>query len=121
VFEALYESLRDSNHKTAGGIVEFLYLFGVTAMILVLVTGTFIIKVPYLPMVKVILGYLFLRFALFDAIYNLVSGLPLFYIGSTKVYDKIFKWFFDWTKFPKEHFLAMVKLILLFIGLTFLL
>lgn len=74
-----------------------------------------------LSLFKLISGYVLLRFALFDATYNLTRGLPLFYVGETKIYDKVWKAFFRWSGISVEHFLFMAKLIALLISVSWLL
>lgn len=120
IFEAIHEALYDNNHKTLSGIIEFVYLSVITLSILSWLRGLYIFDITYIPFIKIVLGYLFLRFALFDAVYNLLRNLPLFYVGDTKLFDKILTRFFKWTGFPKEHFLAMIKICLLCVGITFL-
>ena len=43
----------------------------------------------YVPTLKLILGFIFVRFAIFDIAYNLTSGLKWNYYGTTKLYDRI--------------------------------
>lgn len=38
---------------------------------------------------KLITGFIFVRFAVFDLVYNITFGNPLFYYGTTKLYDRI--------------------------------
>lgn len=119
ISEAVYEALYDEGKKTISGLIEFFYKAVVTVMALLWLSGQYNLHLPVIPFWKVLLGFLFLRFALFDAVYNLMRRLPLFYVGSSKVYDKLWGWFFRLTKFPKEHFLAMLKFIFLLIGISY--
>ena len=52
----------------------------------------------YVPVWKLTCGFIFVRFALFDLIYNLTAGLPWDYYGKTKLYDRIMYYFggFGW-------------------------
>jgi len=43
----------------------------------------------YVPVWKIITGFIFVRFAIFDIAYNLTSGLKWNYYGTTKLYDRI--------------------------------
>ena len=43
----------------------------------------------YVPTWKLITGFVFVRFAIFDIVYNLTSGLKWNYYGTTKLYDRI--------------------------------
>jgi hypothetical protein len=45
----------------------------------------------YVPNWKLIAGFVFVRFLIFDFIYNIISGLPLMFYGTTKLYDRIMK------------------------------
>ena len=73
------------------------------------------------PLWKLITGFVFVRFAIFDIAYNLTAGEEMYYIGMTKRYDKFWMWFFKVTGFPVNLFFGMLKFILLCIGITWLL
>jgi hypothetical protein len=121
--EAVYEALYDSGHKTTSGIIEFVYRAIVTVMVLSYVGMCYIdfSARDYPSFWYMIGGYVLLRFALFDISYNLIRGLSPFYIGSTKLIDKAWKWFFIWSGIPVVHFFAMFKFIALCIGVAWLL
>ena len=118
VFEVVPESIKN---KTLAGVVEFIYRAVVTVIAFVLIGGYACFAPPMSSLLYTLGGYVLLRFALFDIIYNAIQGLPIFFIGTTKLYDKWFRWFFIKTRLPKEHFLAMLKFISLLIGITWLL
>ena len=119
VFEAVPEALYDNGKKRTSGIFEFIYRAGVAITVFMWVTGSCLTF--YGQSVYVILaGYILLRFSIFDYLYNVVRGLSPFYIGNTKYYDKFWVWFFRMTRFPKEHFFAFVKFILMIIGVVWL-
>lgn len=119
VFEQIADGLSLAGHKTTAGIIEFIYISGITLGLFAWVKG--IKRFDYsLGFFRVLGGYVLLRFALADLVFNLSAGLPLFYIGTTKLYDKIWQWFFEWTQFSQVHFLFMFKLIALCIGLSWL-
>jgi len=49
----------------------------------------------YYPVIKMIVGYILLRYALFDVVFNVSAGLGINHIGTTKLYDKILSWIRD--------------------------
>lgn len=106
-FEALQEGFKIRGRHTLSASIEFIYLAGMAVLIFMAW--------------KPILGLIFLRFAIFDGILNTVAGQPFFYIGTTKYYDRAWRWFFKITKFPENQWMGMWKLILGLIGLTLLL
>lgn len=118
VFEAVYEAIKD---KTLAGVVEFIYRAVLTVIAFMWMGGLMMLTPPESSLLYTLGGYLLLRFAIFDAIYNLIRGLPLFFIGTTKLFDKAWRWFFSKTGIPHEHFLALLKFICLLIGITWLL
>jgi hypothetical protein len=100
-------------------VLEFIYRALITLAVFAWICG---IDIHYLHISYwyIIGGYLLTRFALFDYAYNLAKGNPLFYIGNTKLYDKVWGWFFRWSGIPPEHFLGMFRLIALCIGVSWL-
>lgn len=119
LFEAVYEGLALRGKKTLAGVIEGIYLMIVTIIVLAWISG-----VLYLDYGKnfyfIVGGYVLMRFALFDIVYNLVAGLPLFFIGTTKITDKLWQKFFNWSHFPVGAFFGMLKFICFCIGLTWL-
>ena len=67
----------------------------------------------YVPTWKLILGFVFVRFALFDVIWNISRGVKWNYYGTTKWYDR--------TMYELGSFGWMVKAISGIIGTIFLL
>ncbi|NLG02388.1 MAG: hypothetical protein GX567_00910 [Clostridia bacterium] len=127
LFESASEGLALSGHKALSGALEFIFLAVVTLVMFSYTTGAYKlfarknIIVSLQPNILTVLGgYILLRFALFDVIHNLCAGIPMFYIGSTKWYDQIWQWFFNCSGIPSVHFLFMMKLIALLIGITWL-
>lgn len=119
----LLESVSDAlalKNKTIAGLVLFMYRAMVTLAIGSWLMGYSIGTYGHNPYF-ILGGYLLLRFAIFDFIYNLTAGLKLTYIGKTKLSDKFWQWFFKKTKFPVGAFFGMLKLICFLIGLTWLL
>ena len=45
---------------------------------------------------QLIVGYIFVRFMIFDITFNIAAGLPLFYYGEKKLYDRIMAQFGIW-------------------------
>lgn len=43
----------------------------------------------YVPMPKIVIGFIFIRFLIFDIVFNLSAGLRWDYYGTTKLYDRI--------------------------------
>ena len=105
VFEAVPEGLALGGHKMIAGIIEFVYLAGVTLTVFAYFTKSYpLSKWQYYrgyktlydmderafpPFWQYIIGYLLLRIAIFDIIFNLSAGLDPFYIVSTKLFDII--------------------------------
>lgn len=120
ISEALYEGLYDNGKKALAGVLEFFSKLLTMGMIILWLNGTdyeFVRRELWV----LIGGYILLRFALFDAVYNLMRDLPVFYVGETKIYDKVWKAFFRWTNISVGHFLFMAKLIALLISVSWLL
>lgn len=66
-----------------------------------------------IPNWKLITGFVFVRFLIFDYVWNLVMGLPLKFYGTTKLYDRIMTSLGSW-----GHFM---KFVLGVVGIVFLL
>lgn len=118
VFEAVYEGI---SNKTLAGVIEFIYRAVLTIIAFMWVGGLLVLTPLMSSLLYTLGGYLLLRFAIFDAIYNLLRGNPLFFVGTTKLFDRAWRWFFSKTHIPHEHFLALLKFICLCIGITWLL
>jgi len=110
--EALYEGLRAKHPMLSFGI-EFLFRFGI-AVVIFAIAGGFYINGEQDYFFYHLFGYVLLRFAIFDFVYNLSADLPFFYVGTTKVYDKVL------AKVPM-HLIVFVKAIALFMGIVWLL
>lgn len=121
LFEAIPEGLADSGRKRIAGLLEFIYLAVVTVSIFLWICN---INIPVSMQGDMLgyglLGYIFLRFAIFDYIYNLAVGQGLGFIGSTKFYDRILSKIITVGK-VQLNLLHFVKFIFLCIGITFLL
>jgi hypothetical protein len=119
IFEAVPEALALKGHKAIAGIIEGIYLAVVTISIGAWLMG-YSIGMYGNDWRFILGGYLLMRFAIFDVVYNLIAGLPIAYIGTTKLSDKFWQWFFNTTKFPVGLFFGMLKFICFLIGLTWL-
>ena len=115
VLEAVHEGLALRGKGNLAGKVEMFKLAGIVAIILwALATDKhqlyqdngFWYMIWHLA-VPLIIGWAFIRYAIFDFIYNACAGLPLTYIGKTKDFDLWFakitrkqepKFFFWWTR-----------------------
>lgn len=112
--EAIPEGMRMwGQHKSAASI-EFVYRAVVTFACFIVISGHEVMHIQF-SFIRAIIGYVLLRFAIFDLIYNFYAGNTLFYIGDTKWYDKILRKM----KMP-EHFWAFVKFIALVWGVAWL-
>ena len=122
IFLIVFESVPDAlalKNKTIAGLVLFVYRAVVTLIIFAWMTGI-VYGLNLHSYVYIIAGYVLMRFAIFDFIYNLTAGLKLTYIGKTKLSDKFWQWFFKVTRFPVGLFFGMLKFICFLIGLTWL-
>jgi hypothetical protein len=89
LIEAVFEGLRTGGHLFASEMVEVVYRAGVALMAFAYLNKPVLEWDIYLrSFIKILIGYLLLRFALFDTIWNLCAGQDLFFYGTTKVYDR---------------------------------
>jgi hypothetical protein len=87
IFEAVYEGIKTAGYHVASEIVEFVYLAGITFGLFAWINS--VKAFDYKPLVKILIGYVLLRFAIFDIIWNISAGREWYYYGVTKFYDKI--------------------------------
>jgi len=99
-FEAITEGLLKRFNKA-----QWLFNNYVQAVIAVglFIVWLFVFALPfdgyYVPTIKLITGFIFVRFAIFDVTWNLARGVKINYYGTTKLYDRImvrlgsFGWF----------------------------
>jgi len=89
LLEAVFEGLRIGGHNLASEIVEDIYRIGIPLVFFSWAYRKYIFDFPKLPsLIKIFIGYLLLRFALFDSIWNISADQNLFYYGTVKVYDR---------------------------------
>ena len=119
VTEALYDGLKMRGKHTFSARVELLYLIIVILIMFAFLLG---IQTPFeyhfVPLWKVIVGYVFLRFAIFNLILNTVAGLKLSFVGTTKDTDKIMQWLMN--KGVPRNFIAFGQFIAFLWGVSWL-
>jgi hypothetical protein len=54
-----------------------------------------------IPIWKIIIGFIFVRFLIFDTAWNIARGVKWNYYGTTKLYDRIMKELDSWGFFMK--------------------
>ena len=120
VLKAVSDGLVLAHHKEFAGIIEFIWQGGMILTIFAFFTGVLENQRRDLNrFLRVIAGFLLLRFAIFDLILNVCAGLPLFFIGTTKWYDQIWSWFFATTHVSIQLLIAL-KVVSLLIGISLL-
>jgi len=86
--DAISDALYDEGHKLLSGISEFILKAGIVLICLLWFKG-----IVYFSTDKefwsLVISFILVRYFIFDAIYNRMRGLNIFYIGNTKIYDKI--------------------------------
>lgn len=55
----------------------------------------------FIPVAKLIMGFVFVRFMIFDVVYNLTRGNPILYYGTEKWYDRTMAKLGSWGWFMK--------------------
>jgi len=88
IVEAVFEGLKTGGHHIASELVEMVYLSGVTFGLFAWLNWKQINSFfERKSMIRILIGYVLLRFALFDLVWNISAGQDLFYYGITKAYD----------------------------------
>jgi len=88
VFEAVYEGLAIRGKHLASEVVELVYRAVLILVLFAWVTGIKSIINIDVQFIRIIVGYVFLRFSIFDVIWNFAAGQPINFVGSTKLFDK---------------------------------
>lgn len=113
-FESVPEALAATERKTLAGVFEFVYRAFVAVLVYGVLAG-FHWNIGSGDYFWYHLGgYVLVRFAIFDYLYNVVANQPMFASGTTKLYDKFFG------RLP-WHLLGFMRAIALFIGIIWLL
>jgi len=115
IFEACYEGFKIRKWHIASEFVELIYLGIITFILLGWANG-------YLPQRPVntdfwfvFFGYVLFRYAVFDFVFNIFARQPLFYIGYTKLFDKILS---NLSEKTQGWFVVITKLLAFGIGLS---
>jgi hypothetical protein len=113
LFEAITEGLFKKHH-----LAEFIFKWWMQWIIALVLFGAWFLFAYnfngyYVTTLKLILGFVFVRFAVFDIAWNLSSGQMWNYYGTTKIYDRVMYYLGGWGWFA--------KLILGIVGIVFLL
>jgi len=108
--EAFYEA---SNDKAISGVVEGFNRAGNAFFFLLFMVGASNPIAVELPLWRVVLGYLFLREAIFDYFYNWIADNKWYYIGKTKFRDRFYRWLFQ--KVP-NNFILFTRFCVGFMG-----
>ncbi len=88
-FEATSEGFKLRKWHIVSEMIELIYLACITFIIFGWYNGYFAVMVSNPEFWFILFGYILLRYAIFDFVFNLASGQSLFYIGNTKLFDKI--------------------------------
>lgn len=112
LLEAAYEGLYDRGKKTASFVLEMILKVGVVIICLYYLSGYRFLLYELIPMWKVFLGFVFVRWLVFDPTWNIARGVKWNYYGTTKLYDRIM--------FELGGFGWMMKIICGTIGVVFL-
>lgn len=123
VFKAVFDGLRDKGKKGIAGLISSIY-YAITILIVFawcMGIQTFLPEYRSDNYIVTIIGFLFIRFGLFDPLYNAIVGKnPVNYIGRTKYWDKLIRRICKWAKFPVE-WVIVVRVPFLCIGISYLL
>ena len=118
-FEAIPEGLADRGKKALAGVLEFVYLAVITIALFAYISAIQPLICTDTPLYILIIGYVFVRFAVFDLFYNAARGIHLLSTGNTKLSDRVLNWIV--IKYRVHISLVLlVKLMLLCVGVTLL-
>ena len=123
--ESYYEALRYYHHETTkSGIVEGFHRSFVYALVCGYLAG---IPVPFIVdsgfnWWQLAGLFVLLRFGIFRPLYNFFGKVPYLYRGTlSKVYDRAFWGFIDWTKQPPEILVPTLEFLSTFTSIVILL
>ena len=109
IFSELFaEAFKLKGKHIASAIIEWFYRAFVTVIVFAYTTETTIGHWQFNNsdnFWKLIIGFLFVRFAIFDPLYNIMIGEKINYVGFTKLWDKLLRIFFKKIRLAPEHFL----------------
>jgi hypothetical protein len=103
LFEAISEGLINRTHSA---FRDFIFKWWMQWIIAFVLFGAWFIfaynyNKYYVNTLKLILGFIFVRFMIFDVAYNLANGQKWNYYGKVKLYDKVMFKLGSWGWFMK--------------------
>jgi len=109
LFEAIGEGLLKKNK-----LCDFIFKWWVQWLIAIVLflLWFFVFTTADIPIWKLVTGFVFVRFAIFDVAWNLARGVKWNYYGSVKLYDRIMFELAEWG--------WMMKIICGIVGIIFL-
>jgi len=118
-FEAIPEGLADRGKKALAGAIEFIYTAVITIALFAYISAIQPLICTTTPLWVLIIGYVFMRFAVFDLFYNAARGIHLLSTGNTKLSDRILNWIVIEYK-VHISLVLLVKFMLFCVGVTLL-
>ncbi len=115
--DAIGDALYDKKLKTLSGVLQSILLGFFITCVCLFDSPAIIRAINYSGAVWLFVGYVCLRYALFDYTYNVVRGLYIFYTGSTKLMDRFWNWWLQWSKIPDVHWFFMTRSMAFVFGL----
>ena len=118
-FEAIIEALIK---RFSPKLSEVVFDNGVQWVIALVLFGTWMyvalqFDAYYVPLAKMVLGFVFVRFLVFDFSYNIIAGNPINYYGTKKLYDRTMTKLADYGIFLKLFVFGPVGVVFL-LGLS---
>jgi hypothetical protein len=103
LFEALTEALIKKHYPKLSEVIFKWWVQWIIAIVLFAVWFMIAYNFDryYVPTWKLILGFVFVRFLIFDITWNLARGVKWNYYGTTKLYDRIMTRLGSWGWFMK--------------------
>lgn len=109
-FEAVTEGLIKRHSPAVSAIIFKWWLQWLIAGILFVLWLLYALQFDgyYVPVWKMITGFVFVRFLVFDNVFNFSAKLPFDYIGTMKGYDQALGWIRDMWGFGTILFMKFV-------------
>jgi len=120
VFQAVHDGLQMKDQKSIAGLIKFFYSVVIALVLFAWVTSEVIFDCNTDTYIVTIIGYILLRFAIYDPIINRIIRQKWYYIGTTKYFDKFQRWFFNKTRIPVYYAFVLIKPICGFWGFSWL-
>jgi len=115
--DAIGDALYDRKLKTLSGVLQSILLGFFVTCVCLMDAPVILRPVDHAGVIWLLVGYVCLRYALFDYVYNVARDINIFYTGSTKLLDKFWRWWFRVTKIPAPHWFLMTRFMALLFGL----